>query len=115
MQIPEFINVAESLKVDHINLINFLPSPFEGYSAEERCLFVQDENIVSFLKKAVPDRMKDSVSLPVLLDLNSTRKRCQCHFQDLRVDGDFNFSSCSTMLLNMKKIWRQHGGRMPFF
>jgi MoaA/NifB/PqqE/SkfB family radical SAM enzyme len=100
---PDFIRAGEELGVDHIDFINFLPSPFDGFRADERCLFVQNRDMVDFLRnKAVPAHMKGRVSLPTLLDSDKSQKGCACHFTTLRFDGNGNYSGCTGMLLNME-------------
>lgn len=100
--VPEFLRVADGLGVDQVFLCNFLPAPFSGFRAEERSLFLQDTEMVEFLRTIVPPHMRGKVTLPTLLDLTQTTKQCACHFEQLRVDGAQNFSSCSMMLLNME-------------
>jgi MoaA/NifB/PqqE/SkfB family radical SAM enzyme len=100
--VPEFLKVADEVGVDQVFLCNFLSAPFDGFRAEERSLFAHDTEMVEFLRTAVPTHMKDKVVLPTLLDLTQTTKQCSCHFDQLRVDGAQNFSSCSIMLLNME-------------
>ncbi|MDA2915388.1 radical SAM protein [Nitrospinae bacterium AH_259_B05_G02_I21] len=100
--IPEFLRVADEVGVDQVFLCNFLSAPFDGFRAEERSLFVQDTDMVEFLRTVVPSNMQGKVVLPTLLDPAQTTKQCSCHFDQLRVDGAQNFSSCSIMLLNME-------------
>ncbi|MBN1269195.1 MAG: radical SAM protein [Kiritimatiellae bacterium] len=100
--VPDFLRLAGELGIDHVDLINFLPSPYDGFRAEQRCLFSHDTEIITFLKQAVPREWKGRVSLPVLLAPEKSAPRCSCHFYVLRIDGEENCSSCATLLLNME-------------
>lgn len=93
------IEITEKLKADEVTLHNFLPSPVQGFSAEKRCLYSHEEEVVQTLQqlKKYPMRVK----LPRLIDKSRKEKYCKTYFELLRVDGQGNVGGCAGQLLNM--------------
>lgn len=101
----QMMNLSQKLGADFIFLCNFLPSPYNGFKAEERMLFCDDNDVVNTIKKvysSLTGSLKRKVSFPELIDRNGTRNNCDSHFTQIRVDGEGRISSCSIMLLNME-------------
>lgn len=114
--ISRMIGLSEELGVDGCLLCNFLPSPFDGFNPEERCIFSDDSEVINSIqgfKRNLTKRLRKKVSFPVFLDRACKKKKCNIHFYQIRIDGKEQASSCSTMLLNMngnphfleKDIW----------
>jgi len=101
--IPDMMEMALRLGADHTFFCNFLPSPYKGFSPDERSLFV-DFGTIDFIKKAIgeyPLSIRKRFTMPSLINRDSKKNRCDTHFRQIRFDGDGNVSSCSMMLLNM--------------
>ena len=114
--IPEMISIGEKLGADFLFLCNFLPSPYDGFRAEERMLFFDDMDVVKTMKAAyqsLSKELRNRVSFPKLVKRNSLENKCTSHHTQIRVDGEGRISSCSIMLLNMdghgyfydKNVW----------
>ncbi|SNQ61096.1 radical SAM protein [Candidatus Methanoperedens nitratireducens] len=101
-RIPLIIELCEKLCVDSVYLINFLPTPFPGFTADERCLKDNDIEAMDFINNLKKKKYKVDVVWPVLLD-NNKRKICEQHFTTMRLDGDGNIGGCAVMLLNLER------------
>lgn len=104
VNINDMIEKAGLLGADTIFLCNFLPSPYKGFTPEERAIFFDDNDIRSYLetcKKNLSAELIKKVKWPLLISKSSSGFKCDCHFSQLRVDGEGNIGSCSMMLLNM--------------
>ena len=104
--LPEIINFSEGFNPDFVFLCNFLPCPHEGLTPKERVITSDDTEIVNFIrkvKKNIAANRKEKISFPLMIDNKMTENKCNVHFQQLRVDGNGNVSSCSMMLLNMNE------------
>lgn len=100
------IKLGEKLGVDTVVFYNFLPAPFPGFRAEERCLTTEDTDAVNSIHnlKSNMRHNKYSVSVVLPIPLNfEKRGGCTSHFSALRVDGDGNIGGCGAILLNLEK------------
>jgi len=100
-KIPAMIRLCEELNVDVATFANFLPSPFNGYTVEERCITIDDMQAVKFIDNLKNKQYNIRVNFPIPINFNE-RKICNSHFTNLRVDGDGYVGGCSTMLLNLE-------------
>ncbi len=103
--ISRMMGLARNLGVDHTYFCNFLPSPYRGFTVDERVLTTKDSDILEAVRKAyyaLPRAMRKKVTLPLILDRAAKKKKCGSHFSQIRIDGNGNVSSCSVMLLNME-------------
>ncbi len=99
----DMICFAENLGVDEVTFFHFLPSPAKGYTAEERCLFSDDSDVVEVFSAAnsVRSRIRTTVMLPPLLEREMTsNKYCCLPFNSITVDGEGNVGGCSCQLLD---------------
>lgn len=101
----EMVAVAEQLGVDGANLYNFLPNPYEGFTAAERCVYADDPGIQEEVARLVCKQFRCEVAWPPLLKhvgrSTGQRKICRWPFTLLQVDGNGNIGGCPTMLLSM--------------
>jgi len=95
------VELAEKLGVDEVSLHNFLPSPVEGFTAEKRCLYSDDKDVVETLIRLRQGGYKVKLNLPTLLDKNRKEKYCVSYFRLIRVDGEGNVGGCAGQLLNL--------------
>ncbi|CEG13777.1 hypothetical protein MSIBF_A480001 [groundwater metagenome] len=100
--IPDMLKISTKLGIDHANFGNFLPSPFPGFTLEERCLTNNNKEAINFLSQLNISKYPLIVRLPQVLDISGKWRLCESHFTTLRVDGDGNIGGCGTMLLNLK-------------
>jgi MoaA/NifB/PqqE/SkfB family radical SAM enzyme len=96
------LEVAEKLKADEVSFHNFLPSPEPGFTAVERCLYSDNQEVVDILKNIRETYHKTRVNFPRLLDKTRKVKYCEDYFTVLRVDGEGDVGGCSGQLLNLK-------------
>lgn len=101
-KIPLMIILGETLGVDSVNFINFLPTPFPGFTAKERCIQINDIYAINFIDSLKKNKYKVRVVWPNPINL-SGRKICEEHFTKLRLDGDGNIGGCTIKLLNLEK------------
>jgi MoaA/NifB/PqqE/SkfB family radical SAM enzyme len=102
--LEDMIYFADSLEVDQIVFFQFLPSPVEGFTAEERCLFADDAEVIATLAKvnSLPPRIREKVTLPVLLDRTiDNNKYCTVWLYNISIDGDRNVGGCCCQLLDL--------------
>ncbi len=100
----EIIYFADHLGVDKILLFQFLSYPISGFTAEERCLFTDDSDVLEAFTQvnSIPSKIRKKVVLPPLLDrVMHNNKYCSVPFYNISVDGDLNVGSCSCQLLNL--------------
>jgi len=103
--IDGMIDVARRLGVDRAHFCNFLPCPYEGFTAGERTLTSDDKYALDAIRGAygrVEKPLRKKIVFPLILDRNSRGKKCGTHFSQIRIDGEGNVGSCSVMLLNME-------------
>ena len=102
--LKDMIYFADSLGVDGIAFFQFLPSPAKGFAAEERCLFLDDPNVLEVFDQvnSLSSRIRRKVTLPPLLGREmDSNKYCTTPFFNLSVDGDGNVGGCSCQLLDL--------------
>jgi MoaA/NifB/PqqE/SkfB family radical SAM enzyme len=97
----QMIEVAERLKVDEITFHNFLPSPIPGFTAEERCLYADNQDVIKTFSQVMHASYKIKINLPALLDKSKKEKNCKTYFRLIRIDGEGNVGGCATQLLNL--------------
>jgi len=104
-QLKEMIAFSDKVNPDHVFLCNFLPCPYDGLTPKERVIMTDSDHIINYMrevKRELPAEKRAKISFPIVIDHESAENRCSVHFQQMRVDGSGNVSSCSMMLLNMK-------------
>lgn len=102
--LKDMICFADNLGVDKINFFQFLPVPEKGFTAEERCLFLDDPNVIEVFSEinSLPARIKRKVILPPLLDrVMDNNKYCPVWFRYICIDGDGNVGGCCCQLLDL--------------
>lgn len=100
----DMIYFADSLGVDEIVFFQFLPVPEKGFTAEERCLFLDDSDVLEVFDQvnSLASRIRRKVILPLLLDrVMDTNKHCSVPFYNLSVDGDENVGGCCCQILDL--------------
>lgn len=107
LYLTEMINLAHRLGVDAALFLPFIPSPKDGFRAEERCLFSDDPNVLKKFNqvKAAQAGSKIKIILPRLLDREMLKqphkfRYCKVPFYVLTVDGEGNIGGCSCQLLD---------------
>lgn len=101
--LEEMIRFAEGLGVDKIQFVPFLASSSPGFTAEERCLYSDDPEVLGVLARAESLRWDVEVALPVLLERAAAGKYCLAPFYNLSVDGEGNVGCCSCQLLDFSR------------
>lgn len=99
----DMICFADNLGVNQVAFFQFLPFPAKGFTAEERCLFSDDSNVLETFAQvnSLRSRIRTTVMLPPLLEREmATNKYCCQPFYSLTVDGDGNVGGCATQLLD---------------
>lgn len=101
--INDMIYFVETLEVNGVLFFQFLPSNTYGFTAEERCLFSDDTEILKIFKQAedLLSSTKILVTLPPLLERIVNGKFCSVPFYNLSVDGDGNIGGCCCQLLDL--------------
>jgi len=102
--LKDMIYFVDSLGVDKIAFFHFLPTNANGFTAEERCLFSDDPEVLEVFSKinSMPSRIKQKVMLPPLLErVMGRNKYCTTWFYNISVDGDGNVGGCSCQLLDL--------------
>jgi MoaA/NifB/PqqE/SkfB family radical SAM enzyme len=102
--LKDMICFADGLGVDEINFFQFLPVPEKGFTAEERCLFSDDSDVLEVFGKinSLPARIRKKVILPPLLDrVMDNNKNCPVWFRYICVDGNENVGGCCCQLLDL--------------
>lgn len=100
--LTDIIYFIDELGADKMLFFQFLPTDMPGFTAEERCLFSDDMDVVESFKSAenLPKKIKEKVSLPPLLDRGMNYKYCSVPFYNISVDGSGDMGCCSCQLLN---------------
>ena len=102
--LTDMIYFADSLGVDGIVFFQFLPVPEKGFTAEERCLFSDDLDVLEIFDQvnSLPQKIREKVILPPLLDRQmDNNKYCPVWFRYICVDGDGNVGGCCCQLLDL--------------
>ena len=102
--LEDIIYFADGLGVDQIAFFQFLPSPVAGFTAEERCLFADDADVLATMDRvnSLSPRIRKKVTLPVLLDRTiGNNKYCTVWLYNISVDGDRNVGGCCCQLLDL--------------
>jgi MoaA/NifB/PqqE/SkfB family radical SAM enzyme len=103
-RIPEMIRIARSLKVDHLDLHNLIPSESEGLDKHE-CLFEDDTEIKEFFEKECKRLYDDlKVTYPKLLKKGITERRCKMPFYYMGIDAEGNISAGCRVLVPSEKF-----------
>ena len=98
----EMIKLAEQLRADSVEFCHFLPSPFPGFTPEERCLYADDPAVVEEFARVLSKKFGCEVKWPYLLRRpEDVRNVCKQPFNVLIVDGAGNVGGCPAMMLNM--------------
>jgi len=107
--LKDMVCFAQNLGVDEVAFFNFLPVPKEGFTAKERCLFSDDQEVLETFAKVSTrySRTGIEVMLPPLLDRQmNNNKFCSTPFYNLSIDGNGNIGGCSCQLLNLSENGR---------
>ncbi len=102
--IVDMINLADRIGFDVISFFQFLPTPVDGFKAEERCLFNDDPDVKRVFNQVntLPKRVLDKVKLPPLLERDMKKNRyCDVWRWVMSIDGDGNVGSCSCQILDL--------------
>jgi len=97
---PEMIQFAESIGVDHVHLSHFMPSPTNPQEALERCLYISDIEALYLIEELSRDRYLVAVTFPRLLDGNRNNRLCRDCLYSISIDGEGNVGGCERQLLN---------------
>ena len=100
------IYFVENLGVDKILFFQYIPTPAPGTTAEERCLFSDDPDVLKTFDQvnSLPSSIKKKIVLPSLLEkVMNTNKYCSVPFYNISVDGDENVGCCCCQLLNLSE------------
>jgi MoaA/NifB/PqqE/SkfB family radical SAM enzyme len=98
----QMIEIGEEVGADGVLLNQFLPSPFPGFTPEERCLYASDPVVRDELARLMSKRFGCVVKWPDLLGQpEDDRRICKCPFSLLVVDGGGNVGGCPAMMLNL--------------
>jgi MoaA/NifB/PqqE/SkfB family radical SAM enzyme len=103
--LPAMLDLARGLEADKVFLCNFLHTPFANGHADDRSIFVDHHEIIAGIQQAIaaqPAWFRRRVMPPPVLERWPTKKRCDVHHTQLRVDANGDVNSCSMMLLKMK-------------
>jgi len=97
----EMIRFAESLGADGVVFGQFLPTEKEGFTADERCLFSDNHDVLRAFRDAKSIKPKLKILLPPLLERAKVNKSCSVYFYNLSVDGEGNVGGCCCQLLDL--------------
>lgn len=98
----EMIEVAEDLGADFVYLIPFQASPYPGFTPEERCLYIDDQEVREELARLMSKKFRVDVSWPCLLRRSGAEMTvCRWPFSLLQIDGGGNIGGCPMQLANM--------------
>lgn len=100
--IPDMLKLSAKLGIDGATFVNFLPSPFPGFTLDERCLTTNNKEAINFISNLDLSKYKLTIILPEIIDTSGKWRLCDSHFTTLRVDGDGNVGGCTVMLLNLE-------------
>lgn len=101
--LKDMVYFVENLGVDRVLFFQFLPSPAPGFTAEERCLFSDDSDVVETFAQvnSLRSRTRVRISLPPLLGRAMNGKDCSVPFYNISVDGEGNVGGCSCQILDL--------------
>ena len=101
--LKDMVYFVENLGVDRVLFFQFLPSPAPGFTAEERCLFSDDSDVVEAFAQvnSLRSRTRVRISLPPLLERAMNGKDCSVPFYNISVDGEGNVGGCSCQILDL--------------
>jgi len=101
--ILEMIYLADGIGFDKIIFFQFLATPVNGFSAEERCLFNDDLEVIEAFNqvKSLPKKLKTKVQLPPLLERGAENRNCDVWYRVLSIDGDGNVGGCCCQILDL--------------
>jgi len=101
--LEDMVYFVENLGVDGVLFHQFLPSPAPGFTAEERCLFSDDSDVVEAFARvnSLRSRTRVRITLPPLLERATNGKYCSVPFYNVSVDGDGNVGGCSCQLVDL--------------
>jgi MoaA/NifB/PqqE/SkfB family radical SAM enzyme len=107
----EMIGIGEQLGVDGVAFYNYLPSPYPGFTPEERCLYADGAAVREEFARVISRRFRCAVTWPLMLGRpEQGRGVCRWPFSLLQVDGDGNVGGCPVMLLNMHENGKVNAG-----
>lgn len=102
LHMKDMIEVGETLGVDSVYFLHFIPSPYPRFTPEERCLFADDPDVIEELALLMSRKYRCHVRWPFLLRRpGGERTICRWPFSMLRVDGAGNVGGCPMAMLNM--------------
>ncbi len=101
--LKDMVYFVENLGVDRVLFFQFLASPVPGFTAEERCLFSDDPDVVEAFAQvnSLRSRTRVRISLPPLLGRAMNGKDCSVPFYNIGVDGEGNVGGCSCQILDL--------------
>jgi MoaA/NifB/PqqE/SkfB family radical SAM enzyme len=117
-KIPQFIALAESLRVDEANLRPLISLGLPG-SEEGLCLYRDDDEVADLLSSIAPPKGNMKVFLPKLYERSTSQRDCRMPFNFLTVDGDGNvfpccripsFKGCSS-IFSSEDVWNSESYR----
>lgn len=99
----QMIDIGEELGADAVVFCPFLPSPFPGFTPEERCLYADDPGVRDEFAGVMSQKLRCKVKWPYLLKRSGGARMtvCKWPFNMLIVDGDGNVGGCPAMMLNL--------------
>lgn len=104
----EQIMFAHEIGLDHIILSHFMPWEAEGMTAEERCLFEDNVEVMDYLNSLYEKDFPIAVTFPTIFDGKKDNALCKDNVLSMSVDGDGNISGCERKMLNTEengKYW----------
>jgi len=103
--LKEMITLADNLGVDEIVFFQFLPVDIKGYTAKERCLYLDNMEVVPVFDQinTFPKKIRKKVTLPPLLERDmKNNKFCCTPFFNISINGKENIGGCCCQLLNFE-------------
>jgi len=103
VHIKDMIYFADNLDVDEIIFFPFFPVNENGFRAEERSLYIDNQNILDIFYelRSLPDRIINKIRLPTLIDnIMQNNKYCPVWFYNICIDGDGNVGGCPCQILD---------------
>ena len=117
--IEEMIQLAQGVGADSVYLAQFQPSPYPGFTPEERCLYADDRNAQAELARLMSGNYRCAVTWPRLLQRpGGKRTVCRWPFSLLQVNGAGFVGGCPMQLPNMHAngtIYDQDPWNNPYF
>ncbi|MDP6380372.1 MAG: hypothetical protein QF662_03410, partial [Phycisphaerae bacterium] len=97
----DMIRFAENLGADGVVFCQFLPTPNEGFTPDERCLFSDNDDVQRVFSSSKSIKTNLQILLPPLLERSKVNKACSIYFFNLNVDGEGNVGGCCCQLLDL--------------